>query len=96
MADAANIYLELVRHHGMPECPTLMEMNGLWYQTPEDVDTDTDDPVGTAVFKPLQPAEAATLMADYAAEWAKAFFQGELPAEPVARLTAVRDAAASR
>jgi hypothetical protein len=96
MSEAADIYLELVKQHGMPESPTLMEMGGMWYETPEEVDTDADDPVGTAVFKPLPPDVAAGVMADYAADWAKSFFQGDLPADPIAKLKAIRDAAANR
>lgn len=96
MTDAPAIYLKLVKDHGMPECPTLLEMNNIWYETPDEVDTDANDPLGTNVFRPLPPDVAAKLMADYATQWAGRFYKGDLPDEPVARLTAIQSAAQSR
>lgn len=97
MANAPDIYRKLVRDLGMPRCATLVEMNGLWYETPEDVSPNADDPVGTAVFKPLPPNVAADRMADHAARWAGSFMDvSRLPEEPTARLEGVARAARQR
>ena len=76
--EAIQIYQKLVKDHGMPECPTLMNMGHMWYETPDEVNSDADDPVSTAVFRPLPEAEAASKMAAYATDW----FRQKQPTEP--------------
>lgn len=86
--EAFKIYEKLIKDHGMPECPTLMNMGHMWYETPEEVGGDGDDPVSTAVFRPLQESQAAAKMAEYAAEWLKQ--KGSSEPKPPAKDPAAR------
>ncbi|MCA8911936.1 MAG: hypothetical protein KDB82_09540 [Planctomycetes bacterium] len=88
--EAIQIYQKLVKDHGMPECPTLMNMGHMWYETPEEVDGGAGDPVSTAVFRPLQDAQAAAKMAAYASEWLKKKVPPENEPEPPAADPAAR------
>jgi len=87
--EAVQLYQKLVKEFGMPECPTLMNMGHVWYETPEEMGGDPDSPVSTAVFRPLSGDAVAKKMADYASGWLSSQLkqQPEPPAaEPVARL----------
>lgn len=89
---AIQLYQKLVKEFGMPECPTLMNMGHVWYETPEEMAGDPDSPVSTAVFRPLSSDAVAQKMADYASGWLSSVLkqQPEPPAsDPVARLQRV-------
>ncbi|MCZ7607969.1 MAG: hypothetical protein M5U25_18290 [Planctomycetota bacterium] len=100
MADeAAQLYQKLVKEFGMPECPTLMNMGHVWYETPEELGGDPDSPISTAVFRPLSNQAAAQKMADHASSWLASFVRNEPSApatEPVARLQQIIKLAGSR
>ena len=80
--EAAELYRKLVTEHGMPESKSLMEMGGMWYLIPEEMSADPDEPVSTAVFKPLTPEQAAAAMALHASEWALTFVRPDNEQEP--------------
>lgn len=99
--EAAELYRKLVSEHGMPESKSLMEMGGMWYMIPEEVSTDPDEPVSTAVFRPLSPEQTAAAMALHASEWALTFVKPEneqepRSSEPVTRLKQVISEAGRR
>ncbi|MBZ0136190.1 MAG: hypothetical protein K8I27_07450 [Planctomycetes bacterium] len=80
--EAADLYRKLVTEHGMPESNSLSEMGGNWYLIPEELSTDPDQPVSTAVFRPLTPEQTAAAMALHASEWALTFVKPENEQEP--------------
>ncbi|MCB9936231.1 MAG: hypothetical protein H6840_11130 [Planctomycetes bacterium] len=97
--EAVQLYQKLVKEFGMPECPTLMNMGHVWYETPEEMGGDPDSPVSTAVFRPLSNEGVARKMADYASAWLASFITSEPQppaAEPVARLQQIIKLAGSR
>ena len=80
--EAADLYRKLIAEHGMPESKSLTDMGGMWYLIPEEMSGDPDEPVSTAVFRPLSPEQAAAAMALHASEWALTFVQPENEQEP--------------
>lgn len=99
--EAADLYRKLITEHGMPENKSLSEMGDMWYLIPEEMSSDPDEPVSTAVFRPLTPEQAAAAMALHASEWALTFVQPEnehepRSSEPVTRLKQVINEAARR
>jgi hypothetical protein len=80
--EAAQLYRKLIDEHGMPESQSLMEMGGVWYLIPEEVNANPDEPVSTGVFRPLSPEQAAAAMALHASEWALTFVKPEAESEP--------------
>ena len=95
--EASQLYQKLVKDHGMPECKTLMQLGDHWYETPEQDGGDPDEAISTAVFRIMQPAEYAQVMAKHSATWAKTF-AGAAPtnADPVATLKQVIELATKR
>ncbi|MBX3461003.1 MAG: hypothetical protein KF696_13735 [Planctomycetes bacterium] len=101
MSEAVNIYLELVKKHGMPAHPQLMQLGKDWYLMPEGLDQDPNDPVSTAVFRIPPADELASILARYASEWAASFVspddEDEAPSDDaVTRLKQVRHEASRR
>lgn len=97
--EAVQLYQKLVKEFGMPECPTLMNMGHVWYETPEELGGDPDSPISTAVFRPLSNEAAAQKMADHASSWLSGFIrqEPEPPApDPVARLRQIVQLAGKR
>jgi hypothetical protein len=80
--EAEELYFKLVREHGMPESPTLSKLGTVWYLMPENVNADPGEAVSTAVFRPLQPDQAAAAMALHASEWALTFVKPADEAAP--------------